>query len=666
MRATKLFAAVLCVAMLLPLMPMTATAADTIKEVGTAAELRAALENDAGAHVRLTKDISFTTANAADRDVGVYLGEGCYTIDLNGHTLKYSYRTGGEFSDNGSPVASGEAKLLVVNGPGSMNGGTHGLEQNNQFGTLVVNGGTFKGVMGYGIRMTGGIAYINGGSVTGNFGGIEHTDGVVVLNGGEVKSVRQTEQRPPQKRGLVKGGVFTGSTVLEDVVLSVDDLTIAADSSMKVTRGGGLIVKNNFVNNGAFTFEAGLQSIGGEAAIKPDAQGNHTPVNIYFNTSFSSLAIQEKAALRIGNGATVTVTGAFSSGKGSSVEVKSGELRLLGSIDHKGHADGVPELEADGGGDSERNFVRETEAALRLKVLGLFQGVGTNPDGSTNFDLARAPSRTEALVMLIRLLGKDAEANGGSWKHPFTDVPGWANEEVGYAYEKGLTKGSSATEFGVGTASAQMYLTFVLRALGYSDAAGGEFTWDKPEELARSVGILPEGVYLEDFLRADVVLISEAALSAKLKDSDITLLEKLTSEGAVTPPGESEFAKALTAPGLVSVTLTRDETLDVTDLALGGGKEIILNDFTLTLTGELRVTDDLYLDVYPGEGLSGGGIDMSALRFDLSHLPQGLTGEIPFMEIHPVTMVGLPQQGNGIVANELPDMLIVISCVLGQ
>lgn len=665
MRTTKLFAAILCVAMLLTLMPLKATAADTITEVGTTAELRAALENDAGAHVRLTKDISFTTANAADRDVGVYLGEGCYTIDLNGFTLGYSYRTGGEFSDNGSPIASGEAKLLVVNGPGSMNGGTHGLEQNNQFGTLVVNGGTFKGVMGYGIRMTGGIAYINGGTIGGNFGGIEHADGVVVLNGGEVKSVRQTEQQPPKKRGLVKDGVFTGSTVLEDVVLSVDDLAIAKGSSMKVTRGGGLIVKKSFVNNGAFTFESGLQSIGGQAVIKPDTQGNHTPVNIYFDTSFSSLAIREKAALHIGNGATVTVTGAFSTGKDSSVEVESGALRLLGSIDHKGRADGVPELEP-GGGYSGRDFVRETEAALRLKALGLFHGVGTNPDGSTNFDLARAPSRTEALVMLIRLLGKDAEANGGSWKHPFNDVPRWANEEVGYAWEKGLTKGSSATTFGTGTASAQMYLTFVLRALGYSDAAGGQFTWDKPEELARSVGILPESVHLDNFLRADVVLISEAALSARLKDSDMTLLEKLTSEGAVTPPGESEFAKALTAPGLVSVTLTHDETLDVTDLALGGGKEIILNGFTLTLTGELRVTDDLYLDVYPGDGLSGGGIDLSTLRFDLSHLPQGLTGEIPFMEIHPVTMVGLPQQKNDIVVHELPDMLIVISCVLEQ
>ena len=119
---------------------------------------------------------------------------------------------------------------------------------------------------------------------------------------------------------------------------------------------------------------------------------------------------------------------------------------------------------------------------------------------------------------------------------------------MGYAYEKGLTKGSSATEFGTGTASAQMYLTFVLRALGYSDAAGGQFTWDKPETLARSVGILQEGIHVEYFLRADMVLISEAALSAKLKSSDVTLLEKLISEGAVEPLEQREFVKAITSP----------------------------------------------------------------------------------------------------------------------
>ena len=63
MKTTRLFSAILCVAMLLTLLPMTATAADAITEVGTAAELRAALENDVGAHVKLTKDIPspFTT-----------------------------------------------------------------------------------------------------------------------------------------------------------------------------------------------------------------------------------------------------------------------------------------------------------------------------------------------------------------------------------------------------------------------------------------------------------------------------------------------------------------------------------------------------------------------------------------------------------------------------
>jgi len=533
MKKTRICSAILCAVMLFALLPTAAGAAGVVTDVSTVAELRAALENDAGAHVRLIKDISFTTANAADRDVGVYLGEGCYTIDLNGHTLKYSYRTGGEFSDNGSPVASGEAKLLVINGPGTMVGGTHGLEQGNQFGSLIVNGGTFKGVMGYGIRVTGGIAYINGGTVTGNFGSIEHADGIVVLNGDQVKSVRQTDPKA-KKRGLVKDGVFTGNTVLEDVVLYVDKLTIAKGASMKLIRGGGLVVNGSFVNNGTFIHEAGLKSIGGEAIIKPDTQGNHTPVHILFDRTFGSLTLLERSAMYVWNGATVTVTGAFKSEKNSLVSVNDGTLRLLGSVDHKGHADGVPELDTSAHAGPQRGFERETDIAIRLNALGLFQGVGTNPDGGINFDLERAPSRAEAVVMLIRLLGKEKDAKEGGWTHPFTDVPGWADKYVGYAYTHGLTNGVSATRFGTDTASCQMYLTFVLRSLGYSDARGGDFTWDRPEELARETGILPEGVHMESFLRADVALISEAALSARLKNSRDTLLDKLIADGAVS------------------------------------------------------------------------------------------------------------------------------------
>ncbi|MDD2294440.1 MAG: hypothetical protein PHC36_00095 [Eubacteriales bacterium] len=162
----------------------------------------------------------------------------------------------------------------------------------------------------------------------------------------------------------------------------------------------------------------------------------------------------------------------------------------------------------------------ETKATA-LKQLGLFKGVS-----DTDFALDRAPTRTEALVMLIRAMGKESEALNGTWSHPFTDVPSWADKYVGYGYEKGLTKGVSATEFGIGNAGSDMYLTFMLRALGYDDSAG-DFTWDAPETLAASVGVMPDGVDTANFTRSDVALVSWAALEATLKGQSQTLSQKL-------------------------------------------------------------------------------------------------------------------------------------------
>lgn len=177
-----------------------------------------------------------------------------------------------------------------------------------------------------------------------------------------------------------------------------------------------------------------------------------------------------------------------------------------------------------------RDTSREEILAADLKELGLFKGVS-----DTDFALGRAPDRTEALVMLIRILGKEGEALNGRWTHPFTDVPAWADKYVGYAYQTGLTNGVGGTLFGGGTtASGYMYLTFVLRALGYSDANGLDFTWDNPYELATQVGILSQGTNTEDFLRSDVVRVSYAALPVKLKGSDQALYEKLIGSGAFT------------------------------------------------------------------------------------------------------------------------------------
>ena len=161
-------------------------------------------------------------------------------------------------------------------------------------------------------------------------------------------------------------------------------------------------------------------------------------------------------------------------------------------------------------------------AADELHELGLFGGVGTNADGSINYDLDRAPSRAEGVTMLVRMLGKEDEAKAGTWKTPFSDVADWAKPYVGYAYTNGLTNGvgddgKGGQLFGSNaTINATQYLTFVLRSLGYE--SGKDFQWDKAWELTDELGIT-NGEYNastnSSFLRSDIALVSLAAHEAK-------------------------------------------------------------------------------------------------------------------------------------------------------
>ena len=172
-----------------------------------------------------------------------------------------------------------------------------------------------------------------------------------------------------------------------------------------------------------------------------------------------------------------------------------------------------------------------SEAANALYELGLFQGTAENADGTPVFDLDRAPTRAEAVTMLVRLLGGEDAALAGDWDTPFTDVPEWAEPYVGYAYSKGLTDGTGETAFGSdASVTAAQYITFVLRALGYE--SGADFEWDKAWELSDEIGLTggEYGASTASFLRGDVAVISYNALSCTLKDSDVTLLDTLTGE----------------------------------------------------------------------------------------------------------------------------------------
>ena len=182
-------------------------------------------------------------------------------------------------------------------------------------------------------------------------------------------------------------------------------------------------------------------------------------------------------------------------------------------------------------------FAASTEAnaaADTLYALGLFKGKGTNADGTPIYALDSAPTRNEAVTMLVRLLGKEEEAKAGSWSIPFTDVEEWAKPYVGYAYTNGLTKGTSEKSFGgEDIVTASQYITFVLRALGYDSST--DFKWDAAWELSDSIGVT-DGSYkaTSSFLRGDAAIISADALTTKQKNSTQTLAQKLITEGVFT------------------------------------------------------------------------------------------------------------------------------------
>lgn len=169
-----------------------------------------------------------------------------------------------------------------------------------------------------------------------------------------------------------------------------------------------------------------------------------------------------------------------------------------------------------------------TNCADSLHEMGLFQGT------QNGYDLDRTPTRAEASVMLVRLLGKEAEAKALTYTAPFTDLKGWEKPYVQYLYSNGLANGTNRTTFHpTGKCTAQMYATFLLRALGYSDTA--DFSYANAIETAREQGIYDTGIInVQNFLRDDAAAASYTVLSVSPKNSEGTLLDQLVSENAIT------------------------------------------------------------------------------------------------------------------------------------
>lgn len=173
--------------------------------------------------------------------------------------------------------------------------------------------------------------------------------------------------------------------------------------------------------------------------------------------------------------------------------------------------------------------------AAALKELHLFRGTLTGY--GQGFDLEAAPTRLQALIMFIRVLGEEEQALAWTGTTPFRDVaPGTdAEKYVGYAYERGYTTGYTATEFRPAYGSnAFQYTEFVLRAMGYGASTNLADVFDR----AMGAGVLTAGeadmLRQDRFLRAELVYVSYYALESPLPNSGRTLADQLMDAGVFT------------------------------------------------------------------------------------------------------------------------------------
>ena len=167
-----------------------------------------------------------------------------------------------------------------------------------------------------------------------------------------------------------------------------------------------------------------------------------------------------------------------------------------------------------------------------LKSLSLLKGTGTG--FGSGYDLEKQPTRIEAIVMFIRLLGEENAAQSCTAKHPFTDVPGWADRYVAYAYEKGYSNGAGGNQFASARViTAKEYVEFVMRALRYSSTAHTDLSTTLGD--AKTVGLLTAKEYdlltSSALLRAHLVYISYYALSTPVSGSSTALEQQLISQG---------------------------------------------------------------------------------------------------------------------------------------
>jgi len=185
-----------------------------------------------------------------------------------------------------------------------------------------------------------------------------------------------------------------------------------------------------------------------------------------------------------------------------------------------------------------------------LNRLQLFQGT------NKGYELDRSFTRAQGTVMLLRLLGREDEAMNAGGQPAFTDIKKshWAAAHISYANNNGLVKGISAAKFAPDqTMSGSQFIALTLRALGYTSADPKNAL-----ELSGTSGLLTGKdasalIGTKVFLRDDMVAVAYSALTTKMNNSNMTLLQKLVEvDHSVSP-------QAAIASGLYTATAVQTQ-----------------------------------------------------------------------------------------------------------
>ena len=188
------------------------------------------------------------------------------------------------------------------------------------------------------------------------------------------------------------------------------------------------------------------------------------------------------------------------------------------------------------------------DALYKLKLF-----LGADPNSSVPvYNLEQPLTRIQALILVIRLMGLEADAQAFMGDRPFSDVPEWAAKYAAFGYDKGITVGVNDTHTLFAPddqVTFQQFTAFLLRVLGYNEK-NGDFAY--AEALAKAIQLklftgsesrlLGEG----KFLRGDAVIAMSNALLTYMKDSRETkLIDSLVSRRLFTQEAADAFVKTV-------------------------------------------------------------------------------------------------------------------------